>query len=90
MAGEGEPYAGSVSRIGEIGYLPQDPKEGNLDLLARDRVLSARGLDTIISEMEKQQTLMAELADDDQRDKAVRRYGQLEERFSSLGGYVAE
>lgn len=90
LAGEGEPYAGSVSRIGEIGYLPQDPKEGNLDLLARDRVLSARGLDTIISEMEKQQTLMAELADDDQRDKAVRRYGQLEERFSSLGGYVAE
>lgn len=53
-------------------------------------MLSARGLDTIISEMEKQQTLMAELADDDQRDKAVRRYGQLEERFSSLGGYVAE
>ncbi|CQA01262.1 Probable macrolide ABC transporter%2C ATP-binding protein [Mycobacteroides abscessus] len=90
LAGEGEPYAGSVSRIGEIGYLPQDPKEGNLDLLARDRVLSARGLDTIISEMEKQQTLMAELVDDDQRDKAVRRYGQLEERFSSLGGYVAE
>lgn len=27
LAGEGEPYAGSVSRIGEIGYLPQDPKE---------------------------------------------------------------
>lgn len=90
LAGEGEPYAGSVSRIGEIGYLPQDPKEGNLDLLARDRVLSARGLDTIISDMEKQQTLMAELADEAQRDKAVRRYGQLEERFSSLGGYVAE
>ena len=46
LAGEGEPYAGTVARTGEIGYLPQDPKEGDLDMLARDRVLSARGLDT--------------------------------------------
>src|SRR3546814_9812972 len=44
LAGEGEPYAGTVTRTGEIGYLPQDPKEGDLDMLARDRVLSARGL----------------------------------------------
>jgi ATPase subunit of ABC transporter with duplicated ATPase domains len=33
---------------------------------------------------------MAEVADDDARDKAVRRYGQLEERFAALGGYAAE
>ena len=33
---------------------------------------------------------MAELVDDDERDKAVRRYGQLEERFAALGGYTAE
>lgn len=90
LAGEGEPYAGSVSRTGEIGYLPQDPKEGDLDMLARDRVLSARGLDTLLSDLEKQQALMAEVADDATRDKAVRRYGQLEERFAALGGYAAE
>src|ERR1700745_3022344 len=41
LAGESEPYAGTVTRNGEIGYLPQDPKEGDLDVLARDRVLSA-------------------------------------------------
>ena len=90
LAGEAEPYAGSVTRIGEIGYLPQDPKEGDLDMLARDRVLSARGLDTLLTDLEKQQALMAEVADDDARDRAIRRYGQLEERFSALGGYGAE
>jgi ATPase subunit of ABC transporter with duplicated ATPase domains len=90
LAGEGEPYAGTIARTGEIGYLPQDPKEGDLDVLARDRVLSARGLDTLLADLEKQQALMAEVADDAARDKAIRKYGQLEERFAALGGYAAE
>ena len=90
LAGESEPYAGTVTRNGEIGYLPQDPKEGDLDVLARDRVLSARGLDTLLTDLEKQQALMAEVADDAARDRAIRRYGQLEERFAALGGYGAE
>jgi ATPase subunit of ABC transporter with duplicated ATPase domains len=90
LAGETKPYAGSVIRSGEIGYLPQDPKEGDLDMLARDRVLSARGLDTLLTELEKQQALMAEVADDSERDRAIRRYGQLEEKFAALGGYGAE
>ncbi|NEW37990.1 ABC-F family ATP-binding cassette domain-containing protein [Nocardia cyriacigeorgica] len=90
LAGEGEPYAGKILRSTDVGYLPQDPREGNLDVLARDRVLSARGLDTLIRDMEKQQALMAEVADETERDRAVRKYGRLEERFSALGGYVAE
>jgi ATPase subunit of ABC transporter with duplicated ATPase domains len=90
LAGESQPYAGSVTRKGEIGYLPQDPKEGDLDVLARDRVLSARGLDVLLTDLEKQQALMAEVADDEARDRAIRRYGQLEERFVALGGYSAE
>ncbi|BBX14728.1 ABC transporter ATP-binding protein [Mycobacterium novum] len=90
LAGEGEPYAGTITRTGEVGYLPQDPREGNLDVLARDRVLSARGLDTILSDLEKQQVLMAEVVDEAERDRAIRRYGQLEERFAALGGYAAE
>ncbi|BDX32592.1 ABC transporter ATP-binding protein [Mycobacterium antarcticum] len=90
LAGEGEPYAGTIGRTGEIGYLPQDPREGDLDMLARDRVLSARGLDTLLSDLEKQQAIMAEVADDAAMDKAVRRYGELEERFAALGGYAAE
>lgn len=90
LAGEVESYAGSVTRAGEIGYLPQDPKVGDLDVLARDRVLSARGLDVLLTDLEKQQALMAEVADEDERDRAIRRYGQLEERFVALGGYGAE
>ena len=53
LAGETEPYAGSVTRSGEIGYLPQDSREGNIEQTARDRVLSARGLDSIIRNMEE-------------------------------------
>ncbi len=90
LAGEGEPYAGTLTRTGEVGYLPQDPREGDLEVLARDRVLSARGLDTLLADLEKQQAVMAEVVDDDARDKAIRRYGQLEERFAALGGYAAE
>jgi ATPase subunit of ABC transporter with duplicated ATPase domains len=90
LAGEDEPYAGSIARSGEIGYLPQDPREGNLDIAARDRVLSARGLDTMLADLEKQQALMAEVVDEAARDRAIRRYGQLEERFAALGGYGAE
>ncbi|MEU4646859.1 ABC-F family ATP-binding cassette domain-containing protein [Nocardia fluminea] len=90
LAGEGEPYAGKITRSTDIGYLPQDPKEGDLDVIAKDRVLSARGLDVLLRDMEKAQVEMAEVADDAARDKAIRRYGRLEDQFSSLGGYVAE
>ncbi|WP_031469945.1 ABC-F family ATP-binding cassette domain-containing protein [Sciscionella sediminilitoris] len=90
LAGEGEPYSGSVVPAAELGYLPQDPREGNLETSAKDRVLSARGLDELLRRMEKAQTEMAELADDSARDKAIVRYGKLEERFASLGGYAAE
>ena len=90
LAGADEPYAGTVVRNGEVGYLPQDPREGDLEVLARDRVLSARGLDRLLADLEKQQAVMAEIVDEAERDRAVRRYGQLEERFAALGGYAAE
>ena len=90
LAGQALPYAGTVVRSGEVGYLPQDPREGDLEVLARDRVLSARGLDTLLADLEKQQVLMAELVDATEQDKAIRRYGNLEERFAALGEYAAE
>ncbi|WP_290052761.1 ABC-F family ATP-binding cassette domain-containing protein [Amycolatopsis solani] len=90
LAGEGEPHAGDVRRSGELGYLPQDPREGDLSVTAKDRVLSARGLDKLMRDMEKAQASMAELVDEAARDKAINRYARLEERFASLGGYAAE
>ena len=90
LAGEGEPYAGTVSSNSAIGYLPQDPREGDLTVTAKDRVLSAKGLDDLLRRMEKIQSALAELVDDAQNEKAVREYGRIEERFSALGGYAAE
>ena len=90
LAGEGQPYGGQLTHRGEMGYLPQDPREGDLSVVAKDRVLSARGLDQMLRDMEKAQTAMAELADERQRDKAIARYGRLEERFAARGGYAAE
>jgi ATPase subunit of ABC transporter with duplicated ATPase domains len=90
LAGESEPYAGSVGANTPVGYLPQDPREGDLQVSAKDRVLSARGLDEMLRRMEKAQTAMAELVDGAQNEKAVRDYGRIEERFSALGGYAAE
>ncbi|GAC1331931.1 MAG: ABC-F family ATP-binding cassette domain-containing protein [Mycobacteriales bacterium] len=89
LAGEALPAAGTVTTAGAVGYLPQDPRTGDLAELARDRVLSARGLDAIVRDMRAAEVAMAS-ADDAVRDTAVRRYGRLEERFHVLGGYAAE
>jgi ATPase subunit of ABC transporter with duplicated ATPase domains len=87
LAGETMPHTGQVERKGAVGYLPQDPRTGDLDVNARDRVLSARGLDTLVTDIAKVQIQLAEEPHD---DGLVRRYGNLEERFDTLGGYAAE
>ena len=89
LAGETLPHGGKVDRRGEIGYLPQDPRTGDLTVTARDRVLSARGLDEVLRGMEKAQIAMAEGATGTS-ERAVREYGRLEDRFAALGGYAAE
>jgi len=53
-------------------------------------VLSAKGLDEMLRNMEKAHTAMAELVDGAENAQAVRDYGRMEERFSALGGYAAE
>ncbi len=87
LAGESASHGGQVTRRGPVGYLPQDPRTGDLTATARDRVLSARGLDVLVTEIAKAQVQLAETPDD---EALVRRYGQLEDRFAALGGYAAE
>ncbi len=89
LAGEGQPAAGLVQVGGSVGYLPQDTRVGDLEALAMDRILSARGLDSVLSGMREAELHMAD-ADPGRRDAAVRRYGHLEERLTVLGGYAAE
>ncbi len=89
LAGEGLPAAGSVQTGGSVGYLPQDTMVGDLEKLAVDRILSARGLDSLLAGMRDAELGMAD-ANPAKRDAAVRRYGHLEERLTVLGGYAAE
>ncbi len=89
LAGQGVPAAGQVTTSGEVGYLPQDPRTGDLEVLARDRILSARGLDTILRDLRKAEEGMA-AEDDDLREKAMRRYSRLDAEFTAQGGYAAE
>jgi len=89
LAGEAQPAAGSVRRSGAVGYLPQDPRTGNLDMLAIDRVLSARGLDQLRADLRAAEAAMAG-SDSAATADAIRTYGRLEERLAVLGGYAAE
>ena len=89
LAGELQPAAGRIDRTGEVGYLPQDPRSGNPEDLARTRILDARGLGTIVLGMAKSMEDMAS-PDESVSSAAMKKYGNLEERFIALGGYAAE
>ena len=89
LAGEGQAASGDVTRSGTVGYLPQDPRTGDLHVLAHDRILSARGLDSVITSMRETEGAMAS-ADPDTHERAMRRYGRLEAEFQAAGGYAAE
>ena len=89
LSGAGEPAGGSVVRSGTIGYLPQDPRTGDLDQQALSRILSVRGLDDIIEQLRAAERGMGTTHDDD-RDRAMRRYSRLDAEFAAAGGYAAE
>ena len=89
LAGDLPPADGNVARSGELGYLPQDPRTGDPEMLARTRILDARGLGSIQLSMAKASEDMAS-TDQAVADKAMRKFGNLMERFEALGGYAAE
>ena len=89
LAGEGLPAAGKVTRTGEIGYLPQDPRTPDMEQLARDRILSVRGLDIAVGKLRLAHEEMASEDAAVQR-KAMNRYDRLESEFLAAGGYAAE
>lgn len=89
LAGDLQPAAGSVSRTGEIGYLPQDPRVGDPEVPVRDRILSARGLDDAVRRMRAAEQ---EMGSDDPavRERAMRRYQRAHDELDAGGGYAAE
>ena len=89
LAGEGQAADGRIERVGEVGYLPQDPRSGNPEDLARTRILDARGLGALVIGMRKASEAMGS-SDDAVSAAAMSRYSKLEDRFLALGGYAAE
>jgi ATPase subunit of ABC transporter with duplicated ATPase domains len=89
LAGDLAPADGKVERWGEIGYLPQDPRAGDPEQLARTRILDARGLGTVALQMSEAAERMGS-ADAAVAEKAINRYAALEEEFLARGGYSAE
>jgi ATPase subunit of ABC transporter with duplicated ATPase domains len=89
LAGEGQPAAGTVTASGAVGYLPQDPRTGDLDQKARSRILGARGLDAVVERLRAAEAAMAG-DDEQQRERAMSRYHRLESEFLAQGGYAAE
>ena len=89
LAGESLPAAGNVTNSGSIGYLPQDPRTGDPEVLVRDRILSARGLDTVVRRMREAE---ADMGSDDEhvRDRAMSRYEKADSALHAAGGYAAE
>jgi ATPase subunit of ABC transporter with duplicated ATPase domains len=89
LAGEGAPAGGTVQRTGTFGYLPQDPRTGDPEVLARDRILSARGLDAVVRRLREAEAGMGS-DDPDVRDRAMRRYEKADAALHAAGGYAAE
>jgi len=91
LAGDLKPTAGTVSLPSHFGWLRQDvqarPEEAHE--VSIDHLLSGRKTARLAEELEATR-LRIEQSDGVQRDRAVRRFAGLEERFRVLGGYQSE
>ncbi len=89
LAQETMPAGGQVNVSGTVGYLPQDPRSGNPEEIARDRILSARGLHDVVRRMQETSMAMG-TTDEAERDRLIGRYARAEAEFEALGGYAVE
>jgi ATPase subunit of ABC transporter with duplicated ATPase domains len=89
LAGETLPTSGRIDRSAQIGYLPQDPRSGDPEELARTRILNARGLGRLVLGMHEASMAMGD-GDAVLAEKAMKKYASLTDRFTALGGYAAE
>ena len=89
LAGETQPASGAVRSTGSVGYLPQDPRSGDPEEIARDRILSARGLTEVVARIHRATLGMAS-PDPEEAERMGNRYARALEEFESLGGYAVE
>lgn len=79
--------SGDIQITGKIGYLPQDPRTGDLSTTGLNRILSARGIDKHFNRMQNAQNQMAET---ETFERASREYEKAETQFLLAGGYAAQ
>ena len=89
LAGDALPAAGKVVTSGSVGYLPQDPRTGDPDVLARDRILSARGLDEVVRRLRQAEQDMGS-DDPTVHERGMRRYERADAELHAGGGYSAD
>ncbi|QRV03031.1 ABC-F family ATP-binding cassette domain-containing protein [Arcanobacterium phocisimile] len=94
LAGEGTTsevveYGGLISRKGSIGYLAQDPRIGDPTQMARDRILSVRGIERMLRSIQRAEHDMSTLTGPKQ-EKAMEKYVRLDMEFTAAGGYAAK
>lgn len=89
LAGEALPASGTVTNTAPVGYLPQNPRSGDLDVTSMDRILSARGLDKILQRLRAAETEMGS-EESSIREAAMTRYSRAESQLLAAGGYSAE
>ncbi|MFE9774780.1 ABC-F family ATP-binding cassette domain-containing protein [Streptomyces sp. NPDC005931] len=85
LAGTLRPAAGTVTRTGGVGHLPQDSRAADPSVTVGDRILSARGLDRAVRALRRAEAAMA-----DGRERSMNAYVRAEAEFQARGGYAAE
>ena len=89
LAGEAQAAAGTVTRSGDVGYLLQDPRTGDLTMLPATGSSRREGSTGSSTTCGPPRRLMAS-EDDAVREKAMARYARLDAAFNAQGGYAAE
>ncbi|MFB7592157.1 ABC-F family ATP-binding cassette domain-containing protein [Streptomyces sp. NPDC056169] len=86
LAGLHAPAAGTVTRTGNVGHLPQDSRAADPAVSVTDRILSARGLDRAVRRLAEAARRLGEASD----ARALAAYDRAEAAFEAGGGYAAE
>ncbi|MBB6171635.1 ATPase subunit of ABC transporter with duplicated ATPase domains [Nocardiopsis mwathae] len=90
LADRRPPHAGTVTRTGSVGYLPQDPRAADPATTVTDRILAARRLADAVRDLRAAEAAMAQAARTADLDRAMRAYTRAENEFQARGGYAAE
>ena len=81
-------HTGMISTTGTIGYLAQDTHVGDQTVLARDRIVSVRGIDQIIARIRRAEQEMS-TTEGARQQRAMERYVRLDQEFTNQGGWAA-